>query len=226
MEIYLLSCPMARWYHLLVAAILLIALVPGATAGSYVKSEIVDIERYIDIRINFTKGEAMGISAHIVALSYPVNVMLIKGEEEFRKFQESDFVDLEEIKSGNITDKNVTFQVVQGFSRENVTEFESSIRIGDHDMYHLVIMLYRDSSMDPDTVLRSRVTIVNIDAEWEVRNNEVQWFLIPIAAFALLVGIGLLAYYFWPREKEPLEDPLSQREPLRRQPPGRTVIRR
>ena len=125
---------------------------------------------------------------------------------------------------------DMTYQVVAGFSKQNVTIFDETITIGDHDTYYLVIILYRDAEMDPLEVLTSRATLVNYVVEWNVENKYVPYYLIPVAVLFFLIGAGLLAYYFWPRsgtddaapsERQYPQRPAQTRVPIIRSPTPR-----
>jgi len=207
---------MARWPIILIACLVFIGTIPLVSGGTFEDQSVVDIERYVDIPILKDGSDPLEISAEITSLNYPITILLIKGDEEYEKFRQSDLVDLSEIEKGNLTDPVIPVTIVSGFSAMNVTRFIQTIRISDRDSYHLVIMLYRDSSMDPDEVLTTRVTLVNIKVEWDEVVNQVPWFLVPVAIILAIIGIALVTYYFWPRKKE--EPPTPQPRHYRRSP--------
>ncbi|MDG6225113.1 MAG: hypothetical protein QCI82_06325 [Candidatus Thermoplasmatota archaeon] len=222
---------MDRFKAVLFAASIILIALSGAVTGERIEEQkLVNIENYEHIRIDFTKGEALRVSARVEALSYPISVMLIKGDSEFERFQEIDHLEADEIRRGNITDMDMTYQVVAGFSKQNVTIFDETITIGDHDTYYLVMILYRDADMDPLEVLTSRATLVNYVVVWNVENKYVPYYLIPVAILFFLIGGGLLAYYFWPRgsgddaapsEMQYPQRPAQARGPTIRGPPPR-----
>jgi len=209
---------MAHSRALLIAVLLLILIVPADAQGQREKDQaLVNIENFKFFRIDIGDGEKVHIDARIEALSYPVSVILIKGQDEFDRFVATDSVDVEQIKGGNISDFNDTFIVIRDLSEPNTLMFERSMVIGEPDSYFLVIMLYRDSTMDPEEVLTTRATLVNYDVEWYEAEKSVPYYLIPIAIVALAIGAALLAYYFWPRRNVPEHPPeTSRRNQVRR----------
>jgi len=60
--------------------------------------------------------------------------------------------------------------------------------------------------MSYDEILTSRATTVDYRLEYKTENKEVPYYLIPIAIFLLVAGLGLIGYYFWPREEEGEDD--------------------
>jgi hypothetical protein len=208
-----------------VAVILMLIPLLSLPAHGYAEKDqtVVNIENFKFFRIDIGDDEKVRIDARIEALSYPVSVLLIKGQEEFDKFVASDSVNVDDIKSGNITEFDDSFIVIRDFSERETELFERSITIGEEDVYYLVVMLYRDSTMDPDEVLTVRATIVNYDVEWRAVENRLDYPLLAIAIAIAFVGTALIAYYFWPRRKEePSELPKAPRyAPARRGPRSR-----
>jgi hypothetical protein len=198
---------MARLLAALIIAILIVpTLLVEADAQREKDQALVNIENFKFFRIEIKEDEKVRIDARIETLSYPVSVFLIKGQQEFDRFVASDSVNVDEIKGGNISDFDDNFTVIADFSDPMTALFKDSITIGEADLYFLVIMLYRDSTMDPEDVLTTRATLVNYDIEWRQAKNDVPYYLVPLAILAFLVGAGLLMYYFWPRgEREPEE---------------------
>jgi hypothetical protein len=198
-----------------IVLILLPAISERSAAQHDVDQALVNIEAYKYFEIQVAKGDDVRITARVEALSYPVSVFLIKGKAEFDKFVESDLVNVDDLRKGNISEIDDTFTVVSSFSIAQTELFDETITIGDADTYYLVIMLYRDASMDPDEVLTSRATLVNYDIEWTKVRNNVPWYLIPIALIIGAIGIGLIAYYFWPRPIIDQEDEAPERGPAK-----------
>ncbi len=191
---------------LMIALMLVPALLAGADAHREKDQALVNIENFKFFKIEIKEGEKVRIEARIETLSFPVSVFLIKGQQEFDRFVASDSVNVDEIRGGNISDFDDNFTVIADFSDPMTDIFKDSITIGEADLYFLVIMLYRDSTMDPEDVLTTRAALVNYDIEWRQAENDVPYYLVPLALIAFLIGAGLLAYYFWPRgEREPEE---------------------
>lgn len=212
---------MGRWLPFISAMLIAFYLSPVASASEFRDQVVIDIDNYLDVTMEFYDGDALEIDVRATALSYPMNVLLIKGDAEFERFRESESIDLDELKDGNISDMDDSVLVVQGFSKSNVTDFDSTISIGDHDTYHLIVMLHRDPSMDPQEVLQTRVTLVNVEARWEVKEKVITWILVPIAVAIFLAGAGLIGYYFWrwnrrSVEKDRVPGPSGGRVPPRR----------
>ncbi len=189
---------------LLIASIIIMgSMMPMASGEVHAETAIVDIDHYEEVEIRFDSGDSVKITVRTGATEYPISVFLLKGEEARSAWIESEEVDLEAIKSGEgVPDQNTTFQVVSPFSRRNVTSFDGSITLGEHDDYYVVIALYRDSTMSTEEVLNQRVTLVDYEVEWEIGEKDVPWHWLIIAAAFLIMGSALLIMYFWRREKE------------------------
>ena len=222
--------------HLRALVLLVLALFILQAVSSFASGEVfeertyIDIEQYEEKRIDFDSGDRITISLKITSYAYPVTVMLIKGEEDYRSFKDTDFIDIEAIKNGEEVDfDNVSYRVVGGFSARNVTEYDNSLSLGDHDTYYVLVILYRDRNMSYNEIL-TRTTTVDYRLEYEVENKEVPYYLIPIAGFLLIAGLGLIGFYFWPRDREDDEESDEASENMRRsqdrprrtsEPPGR-----
>ncbi len=191
----------------------------------------VDIDQYITIRIEFDEGESMSLKAEISASDDPISIFLIKGEEEYQGWKDTEEIDIDAINAGeNVTSGNGTFIVIENFSASNVTSFTESISIGEKDVYYLVIVIFREAGMSKADIL-SRGSTVEYNVEWDEEIKEVPYYLIPIAILFALIGIGLLILYFrsnkqdegGPEEEEDLVH--SRRSPMppsgRRAPPMR-----
>ncbi len=224
---------MNRWKPALVTISLMvilgpILLLPSASGEIKKETALIDIDHYEETWIGFDSGDSIRITVGAGATGYPISVFLLKGEEARSAWIESEEVDLEAIKAGEgVPDQNTTFQVVSPFSRRNVTSFDGSITLGEHDDYYVVIALYRDSAMSTGEVLE-RATLVNYEVEWEISEKEVPWYLLIIAVAFFVIGAVLLMIYFWRRgEEEPEDDrssPIQGGAPgggIRRAPPRR-----
>lgn len=175
----------------------------------------VNIERYMEFRIEFDHGDKLHLKADVVASPYPVSIFLMKGEEAYQDWTESEDVDVQAIINGaNVSDMNVAFQVIENFSRDNITNFKESIDIGERDTYYLIIALHRDASMTPEEIM-SRASEVQYDVVWEIKEKDVPWGLLVLAAFFLLAGAGFLTAYFISRRKYLAELEDTQEEPSR-----------
>jgi hypothetical protein len=156
----------------------------------------VNIEKYIEFKIEFDEGEKLHIEAEIEASPYPVSIFLMKGEKAYEDWTESEDVDVQAIIDGeNVTDITVSFKVIENFSEKNTTNFQGSIDIGDQDTYFLIIALHRDSSMTPKDLL-SRASEVHYVVEWGVEDKDVPWGLLIPAGIFLIAGIGFIAAYY------------------------------
>lgn len=164
------------------------------------RNEPINIEQYEVNEIEFTSGDRITISLELTSYSYPVSVLLFKGDEDYNEFVRSDQVDIEAIKNGEDVDlTNISYRVVGGFSVRNVTDYDNSISLSEHDTYYVVIILYRDSTMSYQEILTTRATTVDYVLEYDVDNKEVPYYLIPIAVVLFLIGVAIIAYYFWAR---------------------------
>jgi hypothetical protein len=176
------------------------------------KIDVVNIETYVQITIDFFDGDSLHLEADITAQPYPVSVILIKGEDSFNDWIESETVDVEAIKNGsqpqNRTD---TFVVIENFSKKNITEFSPSIDIGEHDTYYLIIALYRESGMDINDLL-GRATEVNYAVDWEVESKELNVTLIIIAVVSFFIGLVFLVLYFISRARAMEEGEIEENE--------------
>ena len=217
---------------LLIASIIIIgSMIPMASGEIRAETAIVDIDHYEEVEIEFDSGDSIRITVRTGATEYPISVFLLKGEEARSAWIESEAVDLEAIKSGEgVPDQNTTFQVVSPFSRRNVTSFDGSITLGEHDVYYVVIALYRDSNMSTQEVLNERATLVDYEVEWEISEKEVPWHWLLIAVAFFVLGAALLIIYFWRGGNEgPEHDEGPSRThgmgaiggDVRRAPPGR-----
>ena len=193
-------------------AILMVAMIglvlPQAGAEKEVRTAIVDIDHYEETLMEFRSGDNIKITVRAGDTDYPISVFLLKGEEARSAWVESEEVDLEAIKAGQgVPDQNTTFQVVSPFSRRNVTSFDGSITIGEHDDYYLIIALYRDSSMSTDEVLHERTTQVDYEVEWKISEKEIPWHIALFAVAFFALGVLLIILYFWKgKEEEEADD--------------------
>ena len=189
---------------LLIASIIVMgSMIPMASGEIQAETAIVDIDHYEEVEISFDSGESIRITVRTGATEYPISVFLLKGEEARSAWIESEEVDLEAIKSGvGVPDQNTTFQVVSPFSRRNVTSFDGSITLGEHDDYYVVIALYRDSTMSTEEVLNERATLVDYEVEWVISEKDVPWHWLIIAVAFFVIGAALLGIYFWRGAKE------------------------
>jgi len=161
----------------------------------------VNIEKYIEFEIGYSSGDRLHLEARIDASPYPVSIFLIKGQDAYDDWIESEDVDVQAILDGkNVSDMNVTFQVVENFSERNTTTFDRSINIGDHDTYFLIIALYRDSSMTTDEVM-SRASQVDYYVDWDTENKEVPWGLLALSLLFFVAGSALIAAYIISRKR-------------------------
>ncbi len=206
-----------------------ILLLPSASGEIKKETALVDIDHYEETAIAFDTGDSVRITVDVRGTTeYPISVFLLKGEEARSAWIESEEVDLEAIKAGEgVPDQNTTFQVVSPFSRRNVTSFNDSITLGEHDDYYVIIALYRGSQMSTEEVLE-RATLVNYEVVWEINEKEVPWYLLFLAVAFFVIGAVLLMIYFWRRgEEEPEDDrpsPIQGGAPgggIRRAPPRR-----
>ena len=188
----------------------------------------VDIDQSITIKIEFDEGESMSLDAEITASKDPVSIFLIKGEEEYQVWRETEDIDIQAIMAGeNVTSGNGTFIVIENFSESNVTNFSESMSIGEKDTYYLVIVIFRETGMSKADIL-SRGSTVDYNVEWNEETKEVPYYLIPVAILFALLGIGLIIFYFRSNKQDEKgheeEDPIHRgRSPLppsgRRAPP-------
>jgi len=219
---------MRRQVPVVVVTVILLALsMAEASAGSVKDQALINIESYTHVRVDFQDGEALELSASIQSLSFPINVLLIKGEAEFARFRTSEEFDLISAREGNISELDDTITYVREFSKLNITDFSDRMRIGEHDSYFLVIMLHRDLSMDPQEVLSSMATLVNYDVSWTVLERELPFLLIAVMVLFLLLGVALIGYYLWQRsrmvvpEDQPYNGPAARRQRSRSEMPQR-----
>ncbi len=174
-----------------------ILLLPSASGEIKKETSLIDIDHYEETWIGFDSGDSIRITVRTGATEYPISVFLLKGKEARSAWIESEEVDLEAIKAGEgVPDQNTTFQVVSPFSKRNVTSFDGSITLGEHDDYYVVIALYRDSNMSTEEVLEM-ATLVDFEVEWEINEKEVPWYLLIIAVALFIIGGALVMIYFW-----------------------------
>lgn len=178
-------------------------IIPYDAAGES-GNDVVNIETYLHFRIEFQDGDSLKIDAEITSSAHPISVFLIKGEKSFEDWEESEIVDIGSLMNGSSSvNRMSSFQVISGFSKENVTEFSSSIDIGEHDTYFLVIALHRDEDMDVDDLLQ-RVTEVTYEVDWEVESKELNYTLLAVAVVSFILGSIFLIIYIisWKRAKD------------------------
>ena len=179
---------------------LVLSAYPSMTAAEEGTKDV-NIERYLEFRMEFDSGDRLHLEATVEASPYPVTIFLVKGEEAYADWIESEDVDVQKILDGkNVSDMNVTFQVIENFSEKNVTSFQRSIDIGDKDTYFLVIALYRDSSMSTEEVM-SRASQVQYDIDWKIENKDFPWEIMALAAVIFLTGSAFIIAYFVGRRR-------------------------
>ncbi|MBN1540044.1 MAG: hypothetical protein JW939_07855 [Candidatus Thermoplasmatota archaeon] len=182
-----------------------LSFVPLGVSGAQEGTTDVNIERYIEFRIEYDKGDMLHLEARIEASPYPVSVFLIKGEEAYDDWIESEEIDLQDIQEGkNVTEINTTFQVVENFSERNTTFFQRTLNIGEKDTYFLIIALHRDASMTPDDAL-SRASQVDYIVDWKIEEEGLSkgmfLLLVTIAVVLFLAGSALMIMYFIQRRR-------------------------
>jgi hypothetical protein len=177
-------------------------LIPFARAEKEEGSKTVDIDNPFELEpIEFDHGDRLHLEVSIEAAPSPISVLLLKGEDVYQSWIESESIDIDEIKNGqNVSGMNISIEVIDNFSKINVTSFSEQIDIGEQDTYYLVIALHRDSSMEPNEVL-SMASMIYYDIEWEIEEKDVPWSLLILAAFFLLAGAGFLTAYFISRRR-------------------------
>lgn len=207
-------------FSVIVAAFLLLSPVDGETAND---SEDVDIDSYIFIEIDFSSGDNLELDAEISSSNDPISFFLIKGEDEFQRWRDTEEIDIQAILEGeNVTDEDDNFTVIKNFSMTNITYFSGSISIGEKDTYYLVIVIFREEGMSKDDIL-SRGSRVTYDVAWETEERELDVWLLLLAVVIGVIGLALIIYYFRERAKAE-EEALEEEPPVdRRQPPQRTV---
>ena len=216
-----------KFLTLLLVSLASIILLPGWSGEVAEDSEDVDIDSYIVIKIEFSSGDSMNVDAEISASGDPVTIFMIKGDDDFDQWKETEEVDIQAIMAGeNVTDSSDEFRVIENFSMKNTTQFSGSISLGDRDNYYLVIVIHREEGMSKEDIL-SRGSRVSYNVEWKTEEKELNYWLLAIAAFIGLIGIGLIVFYFKDRnerEEEVVEpEPISRRTPpprVRREPPS------
>lgn len=195
--------------HLTVLAPILIltflSIMPQGINGAQEGTTDVNIERYVEFRIEYNQGDRLHLEARIEASPYPVSVFLIKGEDAYDDWIESEEIDLQAIQEGkNVTEVNVTFMVVENFSERNTTLFHRTLNIGEKDTYFLIIALYRDAAMTPEEAL-SRASQVDYIVDWEIERDGLSrgmlLFLVTIAIVLFLAGSAFIILYFIQRRK-------------------------
>jgi hypothetical protein len=181
---------------------LIALLIPSAGAEREEGTRTVDIDNPFELDpIEFDHGDKLRIDANMEASPSPISVLLMKGDEAYNDWIESESVDIEEIKNGkNVSGMNVSIEVIDNFSKINVTSFEESIDIGERDTYYLLIVLHRDSSMEPNEVL-TMASSVTYDIEWNIEEKDVPWGYLILAGFFLLAGAGFIAAYLISRRR-------------------------
>jgi hypothetical protein len=188
------------WTVLSIIILLAVPLMVRAASAEIVERSgvFINIEEYEVNKIEFDKGDRVTISLQLTSYAYPVSVLLIKGDEDFDQFVESDKVDLEAIKEGKDVDlDNISYRVVGGFSARNVTDYHNSISLGQRDTYYVVIILYRNSNMSYQEILSTRATTVDYKLEYDIDEKVVPWYLLPIAAIIFIIGLSMVVYYVW-----------------------------
>jgi len=202
----------------------IVLLLPSGIEGAQEDTADVNIEKYIEFRIEFDHGDKLHLKATIDASPYPVSIFLMKGETAYKNWTDSEDVDVQAIKEGkNVSNMNVAFQVIENFSIQNTTSFNEEIDIGDRDTYYLIIALHKEASMSTEDVL-ARASAVEYSVEWQIKEKDVPYELLALAALFLIAGIGFLVAYFINRKRqmesmeEEEETPTPER---RREPPVR-----
>jgi hypothetical protein len=186
-------------------------LLPMVNGEKIEDEEDVDIDSYISLKIEFTSGDSLDLEADIEVSKDPISVFLIKGDEEFSRWRESEEIDIQAILAGENVSGTDTFKVIKDFSKNNVTEFTSSLTIGEKDTYYLVIVIYRNIEMSKEDIL-SRGSRVTYMVKWTENEKDVPYWLLGVAAFIGLIGIGLIWYYF--KDKREMQE--EDEEPDRR----------
>jgi hypothetical protein len=194
--------PMRHGAFLLFASLITIIVISAPDAlGAQEGRKDVNIEKYIEFEIGYSSGDRLHLEARIDASPYPVSIFLIKGEDAYDDWIGSEDVDVQAILDGkNVSDMNVTFQVVENFSERNITSFDRSIDIGDHDTYYLIIALYRDSSMTTEEVM-SRASQVDYYVDWDAENKEVPWGMLGLSLLFFVAGSALITAYIISRRR-------------------------
>jgi hypothetical protein len=211
---------------LLIAASLLVPITSAETVER--RNVPINIEKYEVQEIEFSSGDRITIALELRSYSYPVSVLLFKGDEDYDEFVRTDEVDIEAIKNGEDVDlENVSYRVVGGFSARNVTEYDHSISLSEHDTYYVVIILYRDEDMSYQEILTTRATTVDYVLEYETDSKNVPYYLIPVAVILFIIGIVLIVYYFRARKKaeESLDEEYPRYGDRRRDNPFKTERR-
>jgi hypothetical protein len=210
--------------YLSFSIILMIMVLPLASADTIEDSADIDIDTYKTIEIEFKDGESLELKAIITADPDPVTVFLIKGDQEYQKWKETEDIDINAILAGeNVTSSNSTFKVIQSFSQENTRFFEGSLSIGEKDTYYLVITIHREEDMSKDDIL-SRAARVDYIVEYKEKEKDVPYYLIPIAVIIFLIGLVLIVIgvrSMRADSTEPEEKVPERRPPVRRSPPMR-----
>ncbi|MEA3558176.1 MAG: hypothetical protein U9R75_02885 [Candidatus Thermoplasmatota archaeon] len=189
-------------------------------------SDVVNIETYIEFRIEFDSGDTLHLDAEASSEQYPISVFLLRGQNSFDDWIESETVDIGSIKNGSSSmNRTSSFQVIDNFSFQNTTSFENSIDIGEHDTYFLIIALHRDSKMDTDDIL-SRATQVEYKVDWSIETKSLNVPLLIVAIVLFIIGIVFIAFYYisYSRAKMALEEEAEvekDRKPRPRGPPMR-----
>jgi hypothetical protein len=188
----------------------------------------VDIEKYIEFRLEFDHGDKLHIEAEIIASPYPITIILMKGEEAYQDWTESEDVDIQAILDGdNVSNMNIAFEVIENFSQQNTTNFQEEIDIGEKDTYFLIIALHRESSMSTEDVM-SRASQVQYRVDWKIEEKDVPYELLALAAFFFLAGVGFLVAYYISRKKhlESMEMEEEEARPPMERPPRPPMERR
>ncbi len=204
---------------------------PVHDANAVKDTEDVSIERYIEFEIQFDHGDKLHLEAEILASPYPIAVFLIKGQDAYQQWFETEDVDINAIKNGtDVSNMTVSFQVVENFSEQNITSFKKEMDIGDRDTYYLVITLHRYSGMSTEDAL-TRASEVEYSVDWSIEEKEVPWYLLIFAGILFAIGVVLVGMYFYSTQKarsevrEMEEAEGSTRLPSRRGPPGERLPR-
>lgn len=159
--------------------------------------EDVNIEKFLEFRIDFTEGDRLKLEMDLISDPRPVSIFLIKGEQSYREWIDSEYVDVSAIKNGtDVTNVSISFTVVENFSIQNTTSYSNSISIGEKDAYFLIIALHRDAGMSTEDVL-TRATVVSYDIRWKIEEREFDLNLCIAAVGIFIVGavmVGIAIY--------------------------------
>jgi hypothetical protein len=187
----------------------MILIVPGDTSAEKEEGiEVVNIETYVEISMDFSSGDTLHLTADIESQPNPVSVILLRGRSSLEDWEDSEEVDIGSLKNGSESmNRTSSFMVIENFSEMNTTDFTNTIDIGEHDEYFLIIALHRDDGMDADDVL-SMATQVRYTVEWSVNTRSLNKPLLIAALVMFSVGMLLVFYYFisYNRARRMVED--------------------